>query len=346
MKVWFAAAGTLVALALSVRGVGAGTAMPTRVSATDPAAAVRAVLAAPGLVDYEGTKVVTAVRGDRAETVTILESYKRLGKLRLEFLSPESVSGRLIVDDGASAWQYEPSLHLVVRGPSFAAPTAADPDAILRRYAAAVLGTEPVIGRSTIVLSLVPRSGGLSRRLWVDQATGVILRTEERSAAGEILFTSFFTRISYSLNLPSALFRFHLPAGARVLSFYLSGDPLTDRQALSRQAGFSVIAPPALAGEFRFRDGTVARYGAFSAATAVYTDGVTALTVYQTQASKMVFPQSGVPIALGKGEGRLLDLGYFRVLMWQSRGLSLAVVGTLPPAQLVQIADELNTVAR
>lgn len=322
-----------------------GQDQPVLLASADAATVIRAVLTAPTLVDYEGTKILTALRGRRAETVTILESYKRSGKLRLEFLSPESASGRLIVDDGASSWHYEPSRHIVMRGPSFVtAQPAVDPAVILSRYDAMVLGNEQVIGRQTVVLSLQPRGGGLVKRLWVDQATGVVLRTEERDPSGELLFSSLFSRISYSLNLPSALFRFHLPAGARIFSFYVSGDPITDPQELSRQAKFALRAPIVLAG-LRFRSGTVARHGALTAVTAQYTDGVGVVSVFQTPASRMAMPE-GATVALRGMQGRWLDLGYFRILMWQSGGVSFAVIGTLPLHTLVTIAEELNAAAR
>lgn len=322
-----------------------GQDQPVLLASADAATVIRAVLTAPTLVDYEGTKILTALRGQRAETVTILESYKRSGKLRLEFLSPESASGRLIVDDGASSWHYEPSRHIVMRGPSFVtAQPAVDPAVILSRYDAMVLGNEQVIGRQTVVLSLQPRGGGLVKRLWVDQATGVVLRTEERDPSGELLFSSLFSRISYSLNLPSALFRFHLPAGARIFSFYVSGDPITDPQELSRQAKFALRAPIVLAG-LRFRSGTVARHGALTAVTAQYTDGVGVVSVFQTPASRMAMPE-GATVALRGMQGRWLDLGYFRILMWQSGGVSFAVIGTLPLHTLVTIAEELNAAAR
>src|SRR2546426_12755795 len=95
---------------LAVPGLGA----PARPPWPSAAAAGAAMLMAPALVDYEGTKVLSAVRGDRAETVTALESYKRLGKLGLELLSPESVSGRRVVDGGASSRQYGTSCDLVI----------------------------------------------------------------------------------------------------------------------------------------------------------------------------------------------------------------------------------------
>jgi outer membrane lipoprotein-sorting protein len=319
-------------------------ASPGRSAPAPPAAraVVALMLAGPSLVDYEGTKVITAVRGPRAETVTVLESYRRSGKVRLEFLSPESVSGRLVVDDGASSWQYEPSLHLVIRGPSFAGRlTGPDPAEVMRRYFIVVLGVDEVIGRRTAVIAIEPRSGGASRRYWIDLVTGVTLRLEERDAGGEIAFTSFFTRISYGLNLPSALFRPALPAGARLLSFYLSGDPVRTPEELQRVAKFGLMMPDALPFGYRFREGMVSRHGAVPAAAAVYTDGIRALSVFQTPSSRMAFPQAGAPVALSGADGRSLDLGYFRVLLWRARGVNVAAVGSLPAAALVLIAEEL-----
>jgi outer membrane lipoprotein-sorting protein len=325
---------------LAVPGLGA----PARLPLPPAAAVVAAMLTAPALVDYEGTKVLSAIRGDHAETVTVLESYKRLGKLRLEFLSPESVSGRLMVDDGASSWQYEPSYHLVIRGPSFVRPpgSAAQAQDILRGYLVAVLGAEEVIGRQTIVVAMEPRAGGAGRRYWVDQATGAVLRMEERDATGEIVFTSFFTRISFGLNLPSALFRFHLPAGARIISLFLAGDPVDSPAALRRQSGFGTAMPTSLSYGYRFRDGTVSRYGALAASAAMYTDGMRVLTVYQTLSSRMAFPRVGMPVKLEAADARLLDLGYVRLLIWQWRGITYALAGSLSAAALVVIADEIT----
>jgi len=308
------------------------------------AAMLRTMLRAPALIDYEGTKVISTVRGRRAETVTMLEAYKRLGKLRLEFLSPESVSGRLVVDDGASSWQYEPAMHLVVHGPSFVSgvgqPERAD--AILSGYGVRILGREEVIGRSTIVVGLAAGRTGSHRQLWVDEVTGVPLRTEERDAGGEIIYVSYFSRIGYSLNLPPALFQFRRPAGARVVEFYLSGDPVGTPAELLRLARSAVVVPATLLGRYRFRDGRIAHHGAFSAAVATYSDGISVLTVFQTPSSRMAFPAVGDAVTAGSGPARFIDLGYFRVVLWQRGGVNFAALGNVPQAVLLQAVDELN----
>jgi hypothetical protein len=100
--------------------------------------------------------------------------------------------------------------------------------------------------------------------------------------------------------------------------------------------------PSTLPYGYHFRAGTVARYGALSAASATYTDGLRTLTVFQTAASRMAFPQVGVPMKMGNASARLLDLGYFRVMIWQSRGINYALAGNLPIPALLLVADELT----
>lgn len=335
--------GMVLLLAAQPGAAGLQTGAPTR-PLPEPASILRTLLRAPALIDYEGTKVISTVRGRTAETVTMLEAYKRLGKLRLEFLSPESVSGRLVVDDGVSSWQYEPAMHLVVRGPSFVSghgrPERAEE--ILRGYGVRVLGREEVIGRDTVVVGLAAGRSGSHRRLWIDEATGVPLRTEERDTRGEIVFVSYFSRISYSLNLPPALFQFRQPAGARVVAFHLTGDPVATPSELLGRARSPAVVPVLLLGRYRFRDGRIARHGAFSATVAAYSDGISVLTVFQTPSSRMAFPEVGDPVAPGLGSARFLDLGYFRVVLWQRGGMNFAVLGNVPGTVLLQAADELN----
>jgi len=243
-----------------------------------------------------------------------------------------------------SAWQYEPALHLVIHSPSFVQGSAHPERAaeILRRSHVSVLGREAVIGRDTVVVALAPGPFGSARRLWVDEGTGVVLRTEERDAHGEIVYVSYFSRISYSINLPPALFQFRQPAGARVLKFYISGDAVRSAAELQARAGKEIVLPPRLLDRFTFRDGRLARHGAVTAVAAVYTDGVSVVTVFQTPTSRMAFPTVGEPAVIRRGAARFLELGYFRVLLWQWRGMNYAVLGTVPQAALIAIADELS----
>mgnify|MGYP006268049285 CR=1 FL=1 len=50
-------------------------------------------------------------------------------------------------------------------------------------YDVVLLGTDEVIGRQAYVIALDPNGSGVLRQLWVDRATGTVLRGEDRDRA-------------------------------------------------------------------------------------------------------------------------------------------------------------------
>ena len=204
---------TLPAAALIVL-FAAGLNLAAQVPAVPPAKILQMALQAPRLVDYEGTKVITVLRNGSMETITVAESHKRPNDMRLEYVSPEDVAGRLIVDNGSTAWHYEPRLNMAFQGPTMQGELLSrDFTLLMRNYRVSALGVEDVIGRQAYVIALDPIKPGVHRQLWVDRSTGTVLRSEERDPTRGVVMSTYFSRISFSLNLPEAYFQFRLPAG-------------------------------------------------------------------------------------------------------------------------------------
>ncbi len=309
----------------------------------EAAAVLRSMVEAPALIDYEGTKIIS-VRRSGAQTVTVLEAHKRSGKTRLEFLSPEPIAGRIVIDTGADFWHYEPSLHIVFQGSTLARPVhpRAAAEALASAYHLQLLGTEEVVGRAAFVLWLGARRGEESRTFWVDAATGIPLRIEERRR-GEPVYVAYFSRISFSLNLPEALFRFRLPAGARSFSLFPSRDPGISIAQAERQVGFRVRQPSTLPGGLRFQGASVAQYGSLTAAHLRYVDGTQPISVFQVPARRVVTGgqlEPGEEIVTGGVRMRMVDLGYFRMLSWEERGLHIAIVSSQQAAPLLALARQ------
>jgi outer membrane lipoprotein-sorting protein len=297
---------------------------------------------APRLIDYEGTKVITALRDGRAETVTVTESHKRPNMLRLEYLSPEDVAGRLIVDNGAVVWHYEPRLnmafeHSTVQG----ALPGIDLTLLRRNYTLTLLGTDEVIGRQAYVIALVPKGDGVRRQLWVDRATGTVLRSEDRDPSRGVVLATYFSRISFSLNLPEALFRFRLPAGARVFKMQTTDDDSMSPAELQKRVGFAVLIPPVLPEGYTFRGGAVSRFGSLVSVYLRYSDGGNLISFFEAPAGSIGWPAFGQPIRIAEAPGRFIDLGYFRVLIWEQHGLRVTAVGTAPTDTLVAVASQI-----
>jgi len=309
-------------------------------------AIVRSVILAPSVIDYEGTKVISTSRGGVAETITLQELHKRPNKLRLQVLTPEEAAGRLVVDNGVEAWHYEPALHTAFQGPSLTRQPH-DPERALRDlragYRMTVEGIEEVLGRPTFVVALAHRRGGMVRRLWVDQAIGTPLRVEERRA-GEVVYLAYFTRISFSLNLPEALFRFRAPAGARIFPLFPEEERLAPLGVVERQAGFPILRPGPPPAGWRLRGAALVRYGSVSGVHLRYEGGAGPVSLFQVPARRLAVHdfQAGRAVRHGARTYRVLEVGPFLLVTWEARGLRLVVAGSAPLPILLDLAARVG----
>lgn len=305
---------------------------------------IRHALLAGQTVDYEGTKVLSVLRGPLMETVTVSEAHKRPNRMRLEFLSPEGVAGRLVVDDGVQTWHYEPRIHTVIHGPSLGVPIEAPPDRSgrwLARHTVRLLGVEEVIGRQTAVVSAQPREGRGERRLWIDRTTGIALRTEERDPADGLVATTYFTRISFGLNVPAALFQPRIPAGAHVISPVEPSRPLVPISALEGTVGFRLQVPERIPSGFTLQGGEPVVGGPVTAAHLRYSDGARVLALFVVPVRRVGPPGHGTPVSALGPQSRAIGWGATHMVQWESNGMRLTLVGHMPLADLVAIAGTI-----
>ncbi len=334
------ALGIAAALVLVVAEV--NFAAPPSPLALAPARILQLALDAPRLVDYEGTKVVTALRGGRMETMTVAESHKRPDSIRLEYLSPEDLAGRLIVDNGAVTWHYEPRLNMAFEGPTLEGGVLSrDLTMLLRNYRVTALGVEDVIGRQAYVIALDPIKSGVRRQLWVDRATGTVLRSEERDPSRGVILSTYFSRISFSLNQPEAYFQFRMPAGARLFKMFATEAGSMSPAALQARVRFPVLIPPVLPEGYTFRGGALSRFGSLESVYLRYSNGGNLISFFEAPAGSIGWPSAGQRTTVEGRPARLVDLGYFRVLIWEQRGLRVTAVGTAPTETLLTVAGQI-----
>jgi outer membrane lipoprotein-sorting protein len=330
--------GLCVAVVLVLAGAGINVAAP----AIGPARILQTALEAPRLVDYEGTKVITVLRGRGTETITVAESHKRPDATRLEYLSPEDLAGRLIVDNGTVAWHYEPRLNMAFEGPTLGGQALSrDLTMLLRNYRVTSLGVEDVIGRQAYVIALDPVRLGVRRQLWVDRATGTVLRSEERDPSRGVILSAYFSRISFSLNLPEAYFQFRMPGGARGFKMFTTEAGSMSPAALQARVRFPVLIPPALPEGYTFRGGALSRFGSLESVYLRYSNGGNLISFFEAPAGSIGWPSAGQPVTVEGQPARLVDLGYFRVLIWEQRGLRVTAVGTVPTETLRTVASQI-----
>jgi outer membrane lipoprotein-sorting protein len=305
---------------------------------TSPLGILKDAISAPETLDYEGTKVIVTYRGKDLEAITVAELHKRPYAYRMEYLSPEGIAGRILVDTGEESWHYEPSVHLVVRGPSLGRRNPEELNALPENYHVRLLGIERVIGRPAYLIDLVPKAEGVQRRFWIDRATGLILAWQESDAERGVFFASTFTRIAFTGDLPAAMFRFRPPARARVVDLRAEGVRLVRLSELAQRVGFHPVAAADVPPGYRYQGGGISRFGGLGAVVLRYGDGASTVSLFQVPVRRMAFPPGGEVVRFGELEARLYPFGYFRALMWERGGILFAAVGSVPLATLAAFA--------
>lgn len=171
----------------------------------------------------EFTQVLTnPLLGTRTESAGTMFQREPDGFL-MRFSKP---AGDVIVSDGRYFWIYYPSIDekQVIRSPAdesgragvdLQAQFIGDPEA---RFQATYDGTATLDGRTTNVLTLVPRTnaGYRSMKVWIDAQDHLVRQFEITDAQGVVRHIEL-QHIVVNPTLPDSLFHFTPPPGARII---------------------------------------------------------------------------------------------------------------------------------
>ena len=303
-------------------------------------------VSAPRRVSFVGTKEVVFWSDRGAEASTVEMAHRAPGAVRLEYRPTVGRHRRLVIDDGRQRWQYEPATRLVLvavsSGEDDEALSAGRFRLLLNNYAATVAGRDSVAGRPAVVLTVRPRAGRRPwLRLWLDEATALILRSEHYHADGRLSEMATFTRIDFREPEPG-LFLFTPPAGVTVR--HVRPTAAATLADLPERVGFVPGAPQRLPEGFILDRVRLGGTAALPVAVLQYTDGLAALTLFQRRAdsgARHTLP-SGRLVRVGAGEATLGSRGSASVLHWQNGGVVLTLLGELSSEDLTAIATAIG----
>jgi hypothetical protein len=130
-------------------------------------------------------------------------------RCRMVYQFPPDTAGRVMLDDGAHSFLYDPSRLVLFIGQSVSEDqNAASPEMLTllhHNYGCLRLRREPMNGESCDVVAIRPHSGsGPSKILWIDVRRHAILRTEEYDAQGSRCYVSSFEAIQFPGRLPKS----------------------------------------------------------------------------------------------------------------------------------------------
>ncbi len=280
------------------------------------------------------------VRNQQRHEVTARLLRAPGNRYRLEYLSPPSMAGQLLISDGTRAYRFLPQQHIVMvlkptPGPLHWARNdlLKHKELVLKNFSF-VKGPEGVLGgRPCIQLTIVPKHYRLPiRTLWLDKQKLIELKRVVDLGDGARLETQL-SEVEFPPLLPKGLFKFVPPPNARVIHKPLP-PALDSPEALQRLVQFRLLLPSPPPKGFVFDSAALIGGRGNPAAWLRYTDGLGLLSIFERP------PHRGrgfSPPALAGLPVAGMNLAYGRV-----GSVDLLLAGELPQSVLQQVLKTLK----
>ncbi len=322
---------------------------PSLAASTDGKALYAQAVAADDHVSYSGTLTSVVYESDRALSTVARIEHQQPYSWRIWYLAPADAYGRMIVSNEKLAYQYEPSNNRVISHDwSEAAPGVAEPVDVAQIDQNYTIETGPsssVAGRKATSISLVSKhTGTLVQRIWADNQTKLILRTENYNAEGSVASKSSFDSINVGVSFPSGLFSLTVPAGMTLVAGTTYGKATTDTAALVKTVDFKFADPKYLPDGFVLKSGSLSSNDGVHTIEFVYSDGLRMFSLFENATARIPRFDRATPrpIQIGDTSGEMANIAGQTLASWNAGGLNLTIVGDLPQKEIAKIGASIH----
>ncbi|MCC6728073.1 MAG: hypothetical protein IT208_01915 [Chthonomonadales bacterium] len=323
----------------------AASAAPATAQANGPAIGTEALRARRTLALYlrQGLRQrYVAEQTTRLLTGRVRESRQIVkhagpGRERIEYVSPPRMKGEVILIAGGHMLHYKPApIDRVLEGPAPLEAILTRARELLAgvrtgRVTVREVGEQVVAGQNARIVEIRTAQGRAFKRLWIDGQTGVRLRQETVSPRGDVVSTSYFTRIDYDAPLdPGEFAPGSLPKAPRE-ALLPARPPLDSVEAAQPLVAYTIRQPRPPPG-FALRGVWVTGSRPLQTVILRYSDAVNSFTLFQR------------PRPVGPGAGRALpERPRVRAgaAQWASGDRVFTLVGALRPDLMRRIAGSL-----
>lgn len=320
---------------------------PAVPGAPDPLAALTRMVQAERTLSYEAREATFGANRSTEEIV----KHDPVRGVRRESIRPP---GEIFVDDYHHSWILSTRNRRLTERPSLLSRAADLVNGLGRikrgKLRAEWVGVEQVAGRLADIVSVSPSGGNLaqepSRRFWVDQQSGLRLRSEDRGPGGRILSGAYYLTINLSPSFRPEDFA-PPPAPTGFTSVAENRRSFKSYQEAER-ANVIVERPEYLPPGFRLRDVEVLDITGGGAPEQRITqrldNGLSVLTLTQTTG------HIAIPKALQNQLDKATGAGFIQFprgqhgYVWHSPDArkTFLLIGSLPDDEMKRIADSMR----
>lgn len=313
--------------------------------AQDASALLRQAVQAARTVSFAG-QVQTVQFGTAKSVATIYRIEHRAPDLtRRWYLAPQSIYGDWSVTRGSQAFNVDVRNHRIIRSKNAAVDdhiALDDNFGLLNANYRAILGpTETVAGRDCVgILLLNKYTGQTGMRLWIDRQTHLVLQKQTYAAGGAVTHETRFDQVSYTSNLPAAIFQEPKIKGYAMVKGLDHDSPSNDLDSVVKTAGFKGHYPKYLPEGFTPVAGDVSEIRGVRTIHLLYSDGIRTISLFENSRGAAIdlSRYKFVTTHFENRDAQLVEDGPTRLLSWEESGLHYALVGELGRMELQHIA--------
>lgn len=305
---------------------------------------------APAAVSFSGTQVSTSFWEKHSQTIVAKVVHEAPAVYHVEYISPKSLRGHVLVNEGVQFFHYKPFEQTWVQefppeddeeGSVF------EPDEdeintplILKNFFLRMLPDERVAGRKCLVMQLLPKHKSLPRKtLWLDKAHGIVLKWEKRDAESRPVLLSEFTQIRF---LPARDSRKNTGAVKKKSRRNNPPPPVMDEIVSVFRMKESV--PATLALGFKLQNAKMTSGSAKQKTAHIdYSDGMNAVSFFIQKTGK-ISERSGVKIVKFKNtKARFYSKPHANLLTWAAEDKTFTLVSGIPQDCMISLFKSLSS---
>ena len=250
---------------------------------------MKAALDAPRHVSYVG-QLQTIRWGTRVASATIQRvEHLAPSNTRRTFLAPEALYGEYDITRGTTTTKIDPKQHraMVSENPSSDNAIAINSNIALlvANYRAVIGPVEIVAARPATTISLVNRyTGERMMKLWIDNATKIVLAKEAYHQDGSLAWRSRFDEIRFTGQIPADVFSTAIPPDFQQVEGRKFADITEDLQHTLEDAGFKAVNPRYLPNGFHMIGAENSTFRGMRNLHLLYSDGIRTLSLFENNA--------------------------------------------------------------
>ncbi len=303
--------------------------------------------------DFSATMVITSDFGGKSEMAKAKMMNKMPDKNRIEYLEPAEMAGQIMVNDGKTIWNYNPTKNEVTRMDMPEIGKLSEQDytrsikELLNQTDISCLGTDKFEGRSVYIIKASPKNGsmGIRYNMFVDSENWMPLKMEMFDKNDKLMTSIEYRDIKFNTGISDSEFEFKVPEGAKVVTRELPAPPkkMTLEEA-RKEVNFTVLTPSYLPEGYMFDSATVFKYDDKESVSLLYRNSSSTLVLTEKLLDDIQRPDFGEveKVSINGAEGKLISLPGSNMLVWNNGKLELMLSGTFSKEEMIKVAGSVK----